>query len=106
MITRGQVRRAYLGLAGQVRPINRRIQRYFDLKTATAVEVVSVEANGPAQRAGLRERDLIVGVNGNGVSTVDDIHRILAGQAAGSRLTLIILRDGERQELEVISGEA
>lgn len=106
LITRGQVRRAYLGLAVQVRPINRRIQRYFDLKTATAVEVVSVEANGPAQRAGLRERDLIVGVNGNGVSTVDDIHRILAGQAAGSRLTLIILRDGERQELEVISGEA
>jgi len=30
----------------------------------------------------------------------------LAGQAAGSRLTLIILCDGERQELEVISGEA
>ncbi len=68
--------------------------------------MVSVEANGPAQRAGLRERDLIAGVNGSGVSTVDDIHRILAGQAAGSRLTLTILRDGERQELEVISGEA
>jgi S1-C subfamily serine protease len=104
LIARGRVRRAYLGLAGQVRPINRRIQRYFGLTTTTAMEVVSLEANGPAQQAGLRERDLIVAVNGVGVADVDDVHRVLAGQAAGSQLNLTILREGEPQQIQVVLG--
>jgi len=105
LLTRGRVRRAHLGLAGQVRQLSRRVQRYFELATDTGVEVVSVEPNGPALRAGLRERDIIVAVNGKGVATVDDIHRSLAGQSAGTPVTLAILRDGQRREVHVISGE-
>src|SRR5262249_27936890 len=60
LVTRGKVRRSYLGLAGQDRPIGRRVQRYFNLNTKTAIEVVSVEEHGPAARAGLQEGDLIV----------------------------------------------
>jgi len=104
LIASGHVHRAYLGLAGQVRPINRRIQRYFNLTTRTAIEVISLEANGPAQKAGLRERDLIVAVNGVGVADVDDVHRVLAGQAAGTELTLTMLRDGEPKEAKVVLG--
>jgi S1-C subfamily serine protease len=106
LMKRGKVRRAYLGLVGQTRPIGRRTQRYFELPAATAVEVVSVESNGPAQRAGLLERDLIVLVNGLSVGSVDDVHRLLAGQEAGSLITLTVLRSGKRRELTVISGEA
>ena len=106
LLTRGKVRRAFLGLAGQTRPIGRRTQRYFELPAATAVEVVSVEPNGPAYRAGLLERDLIVAVNDASVSTVDDIHRVLVGQSAGALFTLTILRGGQRREIEVIAGEA
>jgi len=106
LVTRGKVRRAYLGLTGQVRPIGRRIQRYFELKTASAVEVVSVESNGPAQRAGLREGDRIVALNGTSIATVDDIHRQLIGWPAGSPLGLTILRDRERRELQVFPAEA
>jgi len=106
LLTRGKVRRAYLGLSGQVRPLSRRIQRYFELTASTAVEVVSVEENGPARRAGLREHDLIVAVNGKSAATVDDIHRSLVGQSAGALINLTILRDGERREMRVVSGEA
>jgi S1-C subfamily serine protease len=105
LVTHGKVRRAYLGLAGQVRPIGRRAQRYYELTAATAVEVVSIEPNGPAQRAGLREHDLIVGLNGHGVANVDDIHRLLAGQPAGTPIHLTILRGNERRELQVVPGE-
>ncbi len=105
LLTHGRVKRAHLGLAGQVRPLSRRVQRYFELAATTGVEVVSIEPNGPALRAGLRERDIIVAVNGKGVATVDDIHRALTGQSAGSPVTLAILRDGQRHELRVISGE-
>jgi S1-C subfamily serine protease len=106
LLRRGKVRRAYLGLSGQTRPVGRRTQRYFELPTATAVEVVSVEANGPARRAGLLERDLIVLVNGVSVASVDAIHKMLVGKEAGSLVTLTVLRSGQRREISVMSGEA
>jgi len=105
LISRGKVRRAYLGLAGQTRPVSRQIQRYFELETATAVEVVSVEERGPAGRAGLRERDLIVALNGKHITNVDDIHRLLTTLPPNSILNLTILRSGERRELQVVAGE-
>jgi serine protease Do len=70
------------------------------------VEIVSIEENSPARRAGLRERDLIVALNGQNVANVDDIHRLLSGLPAGTALRLSILRGGERREIQVIPGEA
>lgn len=105
LVTRGKVRRAYLGIAGQVRPIGRRIQRHLELQAATAVEVVSVEEEGPAHRAGVREGDLMLSVNGKSVASVDDIHRLLTGWTGGSPLSLTILRNGERLQVQIIPGE-
>ena len=42
-------------------PLLTRVVRYFGLSTQTAVFVVAVEPGSPAQRAGLKEGDLIVG---------------------------------------------
>jgi len=105
LILKGRVRRAYLGLAGQSRPISRRAQRYFELPTSSVVEVVSIERNAPAERAGLRPGDQIVALNGEPVANVDDIHRALAGQGAGVRLRLSVLRGKDRLELELVTGE-
>lgn len=106
LVTQGKVRRAYLGITGQVRPMSRRLQRSFEFPAATGVEVVSVEETGPAHRAGLREGDLIVAVNGQSVASVDDIHRLLTGWPPGSLFTLTMLRDSERHQIQVLSGEA
>ena len=105
LILKGRVRRAYLGLAGQSRPISRRAQRYFELAAESVVEVMSVENNAPAAQAGLRAGDQIVALNGQPVANVDDIHRALAGQGAGVRLRLGVLRAKERLELEIVTGE-
>lgn len=105
LVTQGKVKRAYLGIAGQVRPISRRSQRQLELGVATAVEVVSTEKQGPAYKAGLREGDLIIAVNGKGVASVDDIHRILTGWPTGSVIGLAILRNGEQLQVQVIPGE-
>ncbi|MFQ5656176.1 MAG: S1C family serine protease [Candidatus Methylomirabilales bacterium] len=105
LVTRGRVQRAYLGIAGQVRPIGRRVQRQLDLSAVTAVEVVSMEEKGPASRAGLREGDLIVAVNSHNVASVDDIHRLLTGWSAGSPLGLTIVRNGDKLQVQVVPGE-
>ncbi|MGH2523977.1 MAG: S1C family serine protease [Anaerolineales bacterium] len=105
LFTRGKVRRAYLGLSGQARPLSRRAQRYFGLSASSAVEVIALEKDGPALRAGLREKDRIVALNGQRVASVDDIHRLLTGHGPGQPLTLTVLRGGEKRELQVIPGE-
>jgi S1-C subfamily serine protease len=105
ILTRGKVRRAYLGLSAQARPVARRVQRYFELSKPTVVEVVSVAAKGPADRAGLREGDLLIALNGQNIASVDDLHRFLAGTPPGSGVALTILRDRERRELKVVTGE-
>lgn len=105
LITRGKVRRGYLGLAGQVRPISRRVQRYFELPQATVMEVVSVEPKGPAAYAGVRERDRIIALDSHPISTVDDIHRLLTGVTGGTLIKLTILREQQRLEIPVVLGE-
>jgi S1-C subfamily serine protease len=105
LFTRGKVRRAYLGLSGQTRPLSRRTQRYFSLATTSAVEVISLEDKGPAKRAGLKEKDRIVALNGKSIATLDDLHRLLTAHSPGAPLTLTILRGGEKRELRVMAGE-
>ncbi len=105
LLTKGKVRRAYLGLTGQIRPVSRRAQRVFDLVDGTAVEVVSLERGGPAYLAGLRRGDLIISLNNGGVATVDDIHRQLADQPPGSQISLGIVRGGKRKDVSLVTGE-
>jgi S1-C subfamily serine protease len=105
LISRGKVRRAYIGISGQSRALSRRTQRYLELAAPSAVEVVAVADNGPAKRAGIRERDLIITLNGNPITTVDDMHRHLTGEAAGKRMRLTLLRGNERREVSLVPAE-
>jgi S1-C subfamily serine protease len=106
LVTRGKVRRAYIGISAGVRPLGRHLQRAFKLAKPSAVEVLDVDRRGPARAAGLRAGDIVVALGGEAIGTPDDLHRLLAGQAAGSVLKLTVLRGSELQELEVIAGEA
>ena len=103
LMTRGRVRRAILGIVAETRPVNRRVQREFGLERPTAVQVGSVRSRGPAERAGVREHDLIVSIDGAGVSSVDDLQRILSRATPGTPLVATVLRNGgHRHDLTVV----
>jgi S1-C subfamily serine protease len=103
LMTGGRVHRAVMGIVGQTRPVNRRVQREFNLAEASAVEVVSLMANGPAQQAGVRERDVIVSMDGQGISSIDDLQRILTRAVAGKALRVTVIRHGgHRHQIDVI----
>ena len=106
LIVNGRVRRGYLGIAGRERPVSRRLVRYHNLARERVVEDVSVEADGPGGQAGLRDGDLLVAVNEQAVSSVDDLHRFLAGWPLNGPMVLTILRGAERLAVNVTPVEA
>jgi S1-C subfamily serine protease len=106
LLTHGRVRRGYLGLAARQRPLERRLVRFHRLSSEFAVEAISVDRRGPAAQAGLQEGDLIVAINGQPLSSVDDLHRFLAEWPIGEPVMLTIVRGLERLDLRVKPGEA
>lgn len=97
----GRVRRGYLGIAGQTVPLLRRVTRFHHLLQDSAVLVTSVESGAPADRAGLKDGDLIVSLDETTIKTLDDLHRALTDERIGSRARLGILRGTERIEVIV-----
>jgi len=80
LIQHGKIRRGYLGIAGQdvrLRPVV--VDRYR-LPVESGLLVIGVEADSPAERAGILDGDLIVGFGGQPVTGVDALHRLLTEQ--------------------------
>ncbi len=91
LLTRGRVRRAFMGVAVRDRPLDKRLARSLAITQASGVEIQSVEAASPS--AGVLEaRDILLSVNDVAVTTVDELHRILTTWSAGKLLPLRLLR--------------
>ncbi len=105
LLTVGRVRRGYLGITAQQRPLGRRLVRFHNLTAEFAVEVVSIMPNSPAGEAGIQEGDLIVAINDQGVTSVDHLHHFLAEWPIGKAVRLSIIRGQERLEKEVTTTE-
>ena len=102
----GRIRRAYIGVEAQTAPLHRRLVRFYDLLQESGVIVSAVTPGSPAQRAGLREGDVIVALDGKAVAGVDDLHRLLTDAHVGVSRSLTVLRWTEKLELQVVPQEA
>jgi len=98
----GRIRRSYIGVSAQTVPVHRRVVRFYDLPKETGVVVLSVEEGSPARRAGLRDGDVIVALEGAPVAGVDDLHRLLTDVRVGISCTLTVLRWTEKLELKIV----
>ncbi len=106
LLTHGRVRRAYLGIAGGQRPLNRRVVRFYNLTKDQAVEVVSVDPHGPAGQAGMRPGDLIVELNAQAIGSIDDLHHFLSGWPIGEPVEMTVLRGQEKINIHIVPAEA
>jgi S1-C subfamily serine protease len=99
--THERVRRAYLGIAAAPARLAPGVARELDLLSDTAVGVQAVQEGSPAQRAGLREGDLIVEIEQRLTTGIDDLHRALAKVADGQVVVLTVVRSGRRVDVSV-----
>src|SRR6266480_2337861 len=88
----GRVRRAYLGLAMTPGPVPANWRERLGRKTGLLV--AQVVAGGPADRAGLRQGDLLLTVGGKPVAVSQDLQRQMFSDAIGKPLAITVMRNG------------
>jgi S1-C subfamily serine protease len=106
LLREGKVVRGFLGISGQTVPLPVRVVRYFQLDHASGVQVMDVAKDSPADRAGLKEGDIIIVLGGETVNSIDDIHRRLTREAIGKTLGVVLLRDWTKcLEMSIVPAE-
>jgi S1-C subfamily serine protease len=106
LMTSGRVRRGFLGIAGQSRPLHRALARHLTLEQPGGVEVLNVDPAGPAGVGGLRAGDVIVALEEAPVASVDDLHRRLSQWEIGRPAALKVIRERQLLPLHVTPAEA
>ena len=106
LIKDGRIKRGYLGVAGQNVPLVRHLVRRHTLPVTSGMLVLSVEPHSPAQRAGVRPGDVLVGYAGRPVAGIDDLHRLLVEAQVGRTAPLLVIRSGEILTLEIVAADA
>ena len=67
--------------------------------------MLRVEADSPAGKAGLRDGDLIVGLNGHAVGGIDELQRLLVGPEIGRESAVVVIRHTLQLVLKVVPRE-
>ena len=102
LVRHGRVRRAFIGIAAQQIAIPRRLRHAAGLDQESAILAAGVEGGSPAERGGLKMRDIILSLDGTAVTGGDDLIRLLAGDKIGRTVAIEVLRSGVRQTLTLV----
>lgn len=103
IIKNGRVVRAYLGITGS--GVDDTMARALGLSEAQGVVVGGVEDGGPAQKAGLKEGDVVLTLNGEPIKSWESFRTEIATQSPGTKVDLGINRDGDKKQITVTLGE-
>jgi len=102
LIASGAVVRGYLGIV--IQSLTPELAESFGLQQAEGVLIAEVEKDSPAQRAGLRQGDVVVAYQGGPITDVGAFRNQVSLTAPGSRQQLTVMRAGERTDIEVVIG--
>lgn len=105
VLSEGKVERSYVGVRYVV--ITPEVAKQYKLSVKQGAYVVAdgnnsaVAKNGPADKAGIRDKDIIVKVNGSEVGKRGSVSSLVGEYKVGDTIILTILRDGKTLNLKV-----
>jgi serine protease Do len=99
----GKVSRGYLGILGQ--DLTPDMAELLKLKSKQGVIVATVEKGSPAEKAGLESHDVLLKISGRKIESYDSFRNEVAMLSPGSKVTFLVLRDGNTREITVTLGE-
>src|SRR5690242_1418967 len=100
----GKVSRGRLGVT--IQSVNQELADSFGLKKPQGALVASVEPKSPAARAGLKNGDIIIAVDGRAIEDSVDLSRVIGESRPGTQVKLKVWRGGETKELSASLAEA
>jgi S1-C subfamily serine protease len=103
LIREGRVRRGYIGVVGGSRPLPPRLAA--DTGRDLGIEIVEIVEGSPAESAGFRPGDLLVEVDGEALTDVGDLQRLMSSDSIGRELTLRFDRGGRIQQAAIVPRE-
>jgi serine protease Do len=95
----GEVTRGWLGVA--IQDLSKEMADYYGIESKKGVFVADVFEGDPADEAGIKPKDIILGVNGKTVESSHQLTALIAGLGVGETATVNILRDGREIDITV-----
>jgi serine protease Do len=103
LITKGKVVRGWLGV--MIQPVTQDMAKSFNLEEATGALVGDVLKDGPAEKAGIKHGDVIISFDGQSIDGPNTLRNIVAQTEVGKNVSVVIIRDGKEQTINVTVGE-
>ncbi|HVW77185.1 MAG TPA: PDZ domain-containing protein [Alloacidobacterium sp.] len=92
-------RQSYLGI--DIHDIDSERASALKLKDVHGAEIVTIDHDAPANKAGLKLHDVVLEMNGQRVEGADQLRRMLRETPAGHTVHFVISRDGQQQNISV-----
>jgi serine protease Do len=102
---KGKVVRGWLGISILRQPIDEDTRKLLNLPSRKGALLNSVEANSPAEKAGLRQYDVVVAMDGQPVNDNNDLRMKIADIKPGTKIELKIIRDGKEKTVTAVIAE-
>ena len=100
---KGKVTRGWVGVA--IQNVDENLAKSFNLKKAEGILISEVQHGSPAEKAGLKQGDVILRLNNTPLDDANDLRNQIYLLPPGSKAGLQIIRDGKTQDIEIIIGE-
>jgi serine protease Do len=102
LMSRGEVRRGWLGV--QIQQVSADIAESLRVAEQKGALVTSVTPGGPAEKAGIKQGDVILNFGGKDIEKMRQLPRVVAGTEAGRQVDVTLMREGKEQSIKVTVG--
>lgn len=103
LVKTGKVVRGFMGIG--IQDLNQELAKSFNVKGNHGAIVTDVKEEGPADKAGLKQGDVIVSYQGTAIEDAVTLQRAVTRSSVGSKATVTVMRDGHEKDLSVTIGE-